>query len=78
MSAQKKLTQEEKVLLAIFRTQKPADVQMIGRQLGLSDKSCRHAVQLLLHGNFITKVDENTMQITKHGHNLCLHLEAED
>lgn len=77
MSAQKKLTQEEKVLLAIFRTPQHSDVLTIGRQLGLTDKSCRHAVQLLLHGNFITKIDHNTVKITDHGKKLCHHLESE-
>ena len=77
MSAQKRLTQEEKVLLAIFRTPKHADILTIGRQLGLTDKSCRHAVHLLLHGNFVKKVDADTVQITEHGKNLCHQLELE-
>jgi predicted transcriptional regulator len=77
MSAQKRLTQEEKVLLAIFRTSTHANVLTIGRQLGLTDKSCRHAVQLLTHGNFIKKKDEDTVQITAHGIRLCHQLETE-
>ncbi len=75
MSAQKKLTQEEKVLLTIFRTPPHADILTVGRALGLTDKSCRHAVHLLLHGNFITRVDENTVKIAEHGKKLCHQLE---
>jgi predicted transcriptional regulator len=70
MSA-KKLTQEEKVLLAIFRTPHPAQILKIGQGLGLTDKSCRHAVHLLLHGNFVKKADGNAVQITEHGKQLC-------
>jgi hypothetical protein len=77
MSVSKKLTQEEKVLLTIFRTPKHADILTVGRQLGLTDKSCRHAVHLLLHGNFVKRVDTNTVQVTEHGKNLCLQLEKE-
>jgi hypothetical protein len=78
MSAQKKLTQEERVLLAIFHTHGYADILTIGRQLGLSDKSCRHAVHLLQHGNFVKKRDEHSVHVTDHGKKLCQELEADN
>lgn len=77
MSA-KKLTQEEKVLLAIYRSPKPPLILDIGRKLGLTDKSCRHAVHLLLHGNFVKKTGDDAVQITEHGKNLCQELESDE
>lgn len=73
MSA-KKLTQEEKVLLAILRTHKQAAIDTICKQLGLNDKSGRHAVHLLLHGNCIVKAGDDAVRITDHGKKVCEHL----
>ncbi len=68
-------TQEEKLLLAIFHAPAGSTITTIGRQLGLTDKSCRHAMQLLLHGNFIRKIDNDTVRMTEHGVSLCQQLE---
>lgn len=73
----KKLTQEEKVLMAIYRTPGDADIDPIGKQLGLSDKSFRHTIHLLLRGNFIVKAGPEAVRLTAHGKKLCLHIEEE-
>lgn len=70
----KRLTQEEKVLLVIFRSHHPVKILNIAHSLGLSDKSCHQAIHLLLHGNFIKKREDEKVELTEHGKKLCLKL----
>ena len=76
MSA-KRLTQEEKVLMALFKAPEHSPITPIGRQLGLTDKSFRHAVHLLLHGNFIVRGGPDMIRVTEHGKKLCAILQEQ-
>ena len=68
--SRKKLTQEEKVLMAIVAAPQGIAIDAIGKSLGLTDKSFRHAIRLLLHGNFIAQDGPNAVHVTAHGKKL--------
>jgi predicted transcriptional regulator len=68
-----KITQEERVLLAIHKEQGKCSVEGLKKKLRMSDRSYMHTLHLLEHGNFIKKV-EDTISITAHGQALCRHL----
>jgi predicted transcriptional regulator len=68
-----KITQEERILLAIHDAHGKCSVEALKKKLGMSDKSYMHTLHLLEHGNFIKKV-EDLISITAHGEALCRQL----
>ena len=70
-----KITQEERILLAIHKEHGKCSVEALQKKLGMSDKSYAHTLHLLERGNFIKKV-EDIISITAHGQALCRHLMA--
>ena len=70
------MTREEILLVEINNSQQqPVDVIKLGKKLGLSEKGLKQSLHLLTHGNCIKRIDEQYVEITKHGKTICAHYE---
>ncbi len=65
-----KVTQEERVLLAIFKSGTSCTASVLKKRLGMTDRSFTHTLHLLERGNCI-KTEGETILITPHGTSIC-------
>lgn len=66
----KKATQEERFLKKIFEKGGESSIIELAKELGISDKSFAHTIQLLTRGGYIKK-NESTVTITHRGIHFC-------
>jgi predicted transcriptional regulator len=67
-----KMTREELMLLHIYQINTSRiDTESLRKALNLSEKGLKQCLQLLFHGNFIRKIDDQCVQITEHGKNVA-------
>lgn len=77
------ITFEEKFLLHIYEEAKAqgdldesVNAGEMGRSLGYKERAIKKSIHLLTQGNFLKKIDDETVQLTENGKSLAKSLKG--